>query len=280
MKIDFIDDANLMKLLYVHHFVRSSRNVTRDILSYSLFYGPRIAAVGRIYSKFIFNQDAFADTFLTLLGSKESARAKEIVGELDQLDDGLLGDSWADRRRDVNAKITEGIRLYEDRMRLWVGRVFGFDLPGSVLVIADTNDDIHGNQSGSYVAEHGGIPVVGFLGPSANTTAQDIVDAMLHELLHAAVRQNRGIIPDLALCYEEALMDYFCPSGILSCKIGLTDRYDIADDHRMKMAGRPDSAGESAYLYGSVERYIRMLQADEEVPTIWGFLEQERKRLA
>ena len=68
--------------------------------------------------------------------------------------------------------------------------------------------------------------------------------------------------------FEEALLDYFCPYGIISEKIGLIKRSTLKDYHQHNIKSRPYSAKISGVPLPIIKDYYKNINNS----TIWEFL--------
>lgn len=91
-----------------------------------------------------------------------------------------------------------------------------------------------------------------------------------HELLHSLIDKYEVLAPNDGSYFEEALLDYFCPNGILAEKLGLTKKMDIGYYHSRNTNMRPYSLEMSKRLLSHIEAYYNISPKE----TIWQFLSE------
>lgn len=274
MKINFVEDKNVRKLLYVYQLFGPPGSLSRGMMSYPMFFGAEFRTAAKIYSEFLYDRKSLKDSFSMLLSLTDQDRKKHILGELNKLDLGI-SDNNDQILKNLNKEIVDTLNTHEKEMKKWVNKIFGFNLPDKFILISDINPYTR-SSSGTCICEFGDIPILGYLYGGIDVDGKCAADVILHELLHALMRQNKKVDKTTSNEYEEALLDYFSPSGILSKKIGLIKAYDIEQDHERKIRARPHVTDSSETLYNLIKKYYYMLdtQQEETIITIWEFLEQ------
>lgn len=148
----------------------------------------------------------------------------------------------------------------------WLRKIFGFELPGSIDIVLDRRHDKH---TGGNSCKSDGI----LISLQLDGTDKSNVAILLHELLHSliekkAIIKRRG--PENNY-FEEALLDYFAPSGILDQRIGLVKSLDVEEHQKWQAKLRPYSAEYSTKLLPVIKEYYGICGET----TIWQFLKEK-----
>ena len=97
-----------------------------------------------------------------------------------------------------------------------------------------------------------------------------IIGVLLHEFAHSLLKVSMP--PNLtelkSAFFEDALLDYFAPYGILDMKIGLIKSLDIEVHQKEQETLRPYSSGTSRMLLPIMKEYYPVCGEK----TIWRFL--------
>jgi hypothetical protein len=160
--------------------------------------------------------------------------------------------------------LAEDFKNHEEKIGVWLLRIFGFKLPGKIDLVLDCT---HGrNSNGSCLSPNPSI--VSLQIESYNNGYPGV---LLHELLHSLIGKDGSII-GAAKNFEEALLDYFAPQGVLDEKVGLIKTLDIDEHQKSQERGRPYSIEESRRLLPVIKEYYKICGEK----TIWRFLEEKR----
>ncbi len=155
---------------------------------------------------------------------------------------------WYDKNKDVFAKE--------------IKKFFGFDLPKTLNITMNVTSHKNGGQGSELFATENNVAIQ--LGISYGTNPkQDInipLRAITHELIHGLIEQNnqREAIAKYGEYFEEALLDYFVPDGMLAQELGLMKEKMTLDeicDNENEM--RPYAAASSKELLPCIKEYSK-----------------------
>ena len=99
-------------------------------------------------------------------------------------------------------------------------------------------------------------------------SANEIIDVLQHELLHSLIFRQNSLKLKENNNFEEALLDYFAPFGMLSSKVGLIDNYNLEKQWKKANLLRPYASNESNELLPVMKKYQKVCGK----MTIWAFL--------
>ena len=154
----------------------------------------------------------------------------------------------------------------KDEISFWLRKIFGFKLPIKLDIVLDyfERKGIHGT---SIISNP---PLIAL---QLNKYRKSCVTIVLHELLHSLIREHRLLRTKKfqQRYFEEALLDYFVPYGILDEKIGLIKYLDIEKHQIEQDRLRPYASNESRRLLPLIKEYYKICGKE----TIWSFLKEK-----
>lgn len=182
-------------------------------------------------------------------------RLKELLGKFE-----LPLDATGLRRiRGFSAKVL----ALSGKASSWVKKIFGKPLPDKVVVIP-YGYPIPWSKSGTRLISS---PVL--IGMTTGyRDYRSFFDVLLHEILHALVK-DRIRKPDRSW-FEEALLDYFVPDGILSEKLGLIGKLDLGKHLERVVQSRSYAAEAARKLFPVIEKYYPICGQ----VNVWEFLRE------
>lgn len=145
--------------------------------------------------------------------------------------------------------------------------IFGFSLPGKIS-IALSESYFH-NGGNCYSSDPIIIALYTNISKNKKGAAHKVsqLALLLHELLHALIRRSNIVIDSKEEReFEEALLDYFVPIGILAGRLGLIEKRHITEYRNINLKARKHFDKVSARLLPYIERY------DDRNETIWNLL--------
>lgn len=179
----------------------------------------------------------------------------------------------------VAENLRENYKMAEEGIRREIRRIFGFELPERVSVVLSDSFYWQGG-GGSFIAARKDDVLVSLevsLSMAKNAReAKYSVPVLLHELLHGLI-DNYGVIESAGSdkpsnWFEESLLDYFVPDGIMAYRLGLRKERTLKECSERSSAFRPYAKDVSKELLPLIEEYSRM----EDAPTVWKFLSETK----
>ncbi len=219
-------------------------------------------------------ENGYRSLFMHLFGErldgKTETECKEIAGKMAKA---------VYVPKEYDAKLLRGV---ERRFRkLYAGKeagiaremkgMFGFGLPKSTTIAISGAFYADGRRcsGGHLFSAPDGLFMS--LEVSYNLEAKRDMDTLfavfLHELLHGLIEQN-GLRPkNGGDHFEEALLDYFAPYGLLAQKLGLADAESAEKCYKINIRNRPYSGAMAQRLLPHMKEYYR-----RQGSTVWRFL--------
>ncbi len=165
----------------------------------------------------------------------------------------------------LEKEIDVSIKVYENKINTWFYKIFGFNLPKKVTMILAEN--YNSNSSAASFLTNNPI-ILGNIINENYKSANEIIDVLQHELLHSLIFRQNSLKLKENNNFEEALLDYFAPFGMLSSKVGLIDNYNLEKQWKKANSLRPYASTESNELLPVMKRYQKVCGR----MTIWNFL--------
>ncbi len=168
--------------------------------------------------------------------------------------------------KEVKASLVADFKKHEEDIEVWLERIFGFKLPVEVNLVVDHY--YAKNTGGSSLSSDPAIVSL-----RMREYANEYVGVLLHELLHSLVRKAK-IFATSSMgngSFEEALLDYFAPAGLLDWKAGLIASLDVIEHQRRCERLRPYASGNSRMLLPFIQEYSTICGEK----TIWQFLKEK-----
>ncbi|MEM3181036.1 MAG: hypothetical protein QXY86_01485 [Candidatus Micrarchaeaceae archaeon] len=250
----------------------SPREPTNDLFKFADFFTPNFYKAAKVSNMIYWQgqENAKSDLLLSLLDKNVSKKGKD---ERIQKIKGLLNDITLQtvikddkKLKTAKSALVKDYTKYDMAASSWIRKIFGFRLPDKLDVILDITPFF---GQGMLISDN--PPLVALSYPKYKTSN---VSTLLHETLHYLIRKNglRDKLLDSDPILEEALLDYFCPHGILDEKVGLLKhKLDLEKHHRQQVQQRPASKHLSDQLLPLLKEYYQICGTE----TIWEFLRRK-----
>ncbi len=270
MKIIYRTDAMARKLLLIYQLF-SSRSIN-GLKSYSQFFGKDFFIAAQIHNEVFSNLNRADSQKLRLaMLSNEPIKDRSLLERkenatrlLQNLKIPLLKETDLLFKK-LEKEIDVSIKVHENKINTWFYKIFGFNLPKKVTMILAENYNPNFSAASSLTNN----PVIfGSIINENYKSANEIIDVLQHELLHLLIFRQNSLKLKENNNFEEALLDYFAPFGMLSSKVGLIDNYNLEKQWKKANALRPYASNESNKLLPVMKRYQKVCGR----MTIWDFL--------
>ncbi|MDE1804572.1 MAG: hypothetical protein KGH59_02190 [Candidatus Micrarchaeota archaeon] len=278
MRISFRTDKNLRKLFFIYQ-LGAPGAITRAMWDYPSLFGERLENAVKIYNKYIRSR-RYENRVWYALTSNNNPR---IIGaneysDLLRLLGGVKGDLLEDNDnsfRELSSGISKAYKKNAKKIEKHVMAVFGFEMPKEATVILSETGSpgsVNGGAPSSNKKDYSVIFGMG-IGEGNKNNFKIILGVFVHEILHRTIDMNGTLKEgkrgerDRAR-FEEAVLDYFVPDGMLSEKVGLIKKREIEDYKRRMNLNRPDSKEISNQLLEHIKEYDKSYGKE----TIWKFL--------
>ncbi|MCL5239327.1 MAG: hypothetical protein M1286_02560 [Candidatus Marsarchaeota archaeon] len=200
--------------------------------------------------------------------TKKNPEVRELALLLDKLDV-HLEDEKGRHFRSIMAEMQKDLEANRKDMEEWVRKVFGFRLPQSIDIILNTAPIARNFSNGSSVSYDPFIITLDFY-----KYRKSVLGVIMHEVLHSLIRKHKLLKEDARRGYrpfEEALLDYFVPDGMLAEKLGLVPKLNIKMLQEKSESNRRWASDESKRLLPAMEEYHKICGKS----TIWSFLKKK-----
>jgi hypothetical protein len=189
------------------------------------------------------------------------------IDKLDNLDIPIL-DPDNPLSIDFAISIEKYFNSHSDNINEFFGLIFGFQLPKNISFVIRKS-----YTNATYANMLTANPIIIGLSLNSGFNLPKKTSIILHEILHALIKINNKInyttnLQGSANLFEEALIDYFAPYGILTEKLGLTEQKEIDIYCMDAIRYRPKSKEISQELLPVIKSYYQ----SKFEQTIWGYL--------
>jgi len=178
---------------------------------------------------------------------------------------------WLRYRTYLENEIKNLYKMKEEEIIRNIKEIFDFDLP-KVLVIIPIQK--YGSPAimgkGIYYMKETDACIIGFMFESG-LEIKNMLSIILHELLHILILKY-DIIPkhNFDNNFEDALLDYFVPRGILSGRLGLIEQDTVEGYYNSNSMQRNYAISESRKLLPYIKEYYKSHGED-----VWKFLSKK-----
>lgn len=269
MQLFFRKETRLKKLVAISQIFGPPDSAVRRMIDYAPYIGKEFGQASQIYNLLSFRSRNEHAKFYRAFLEKDETKKKRIITRMgkgqvfDLLDHLDIPEKEQSYYRSIEDGLRKMISTKGNVADKWVKKIFGKPLPRKVYVIPFENYS-RSSTSGTLLIEN--PPAVGLGGNFRNS--KHLFGVFLHEVLHAVVDP---IIREGNSSFEEALLDYFVPHGILAEKFGLIKKFDFAAHKKKVLQNRKCSADESEKLASVMQEYRSILGKK----TIWQFLQEK-----
>lgn len=269
MEIIFRTDEDLRKLVAINEMFGPPDSPLRRVGGYAPLVSKEFYIAIQVFNFLqTLSREEEDQVWLTLLGEKEAKKAfsgtalsdlRKLLAEIDF----PLNEEGFRKVKHFSEKFRVNVANAED----WIKKIFGKSLPEKVVVIP-FGYPLTFSSSGTVLVRS---PVV--VGMTMGYRSEKVyLGVLLHEILHALVRDEMksSRLPGASNWFEEALLDYFVPDGILAEKIGLFEKLDLEELKKKNLRCRRYAAGDSEKLFPIIKEYYEVCGKK----TIWEFLRE------
>lgn len=173
--------------------------------------------------------------------------------------------------KEVEDKFKEIYTKKEVTIGKEIKNFFGFELPKTTTIALNGAFYSSGkhNSGGELFATKDNIVMSWEVSYNIDVNDIDGIFAMfIHELLHGLIEQNNVRIDKDNSWFEEAVLDYFAPHGILGQRLGFIKKEDIKKYLERNIGNRPYSE----YMAKKLLPHMRNYYNNKQKETIWRFL--------
>ncbi len=272
MKIKFRTEKRLRKLLYMYNLYGPPDSLPSGMREYPMFFGKEFFTGAKLYDLIFRNPKNKEKIFKSLIyGKPNDKKTRMLLTKLDGLDVAIERNDNDKFFKEVAESIGKELKAHSKETDAWAKRMFGMELPDEAIIIIGEGFNPNSGQGGMILEKN---PIV--LGYCVNPRDLDrpMLSVIVHEILHSLlgarglIRREKG-----GAIFEEALLDYFAPYGILTENSGLGKKESIERYHEYNVRNRPSSREISSKLLPIMQRYQR---SGYKKP-IWSFLKEEKE---
>ncbi|MGC8572377.1 MAG: hypothetical protein ACP5LH_03820 [Candidatus Micrarchaeia archaeon] len=273
MSIEFIENIYAKKLICIYDIMTS-----KDMFILSNSYPKLFNNNFNIIKDEIFNNsqkgEAIQETIKRILINLviDNKLPDRLADKLDQAN---FIEFDEENNKSAMKIIMENYDNKKDDIEYYFKNVFGFNIPKIKIILYVVNS-FQGSKGCSIPLNAKEIALVGYIVNKNDliNKKEDMLLIILHEVLHSLINSN-NIINNKALnfrMFEEALLDYFLPNGILAPKLINNKEKDVNIYHKENVSFRPTSYDMSRRLLPVIEEYKN--KKPFGVETIWEFLKK------
>ncbi len=271
--IGFIEDETPRKLLCLIDLF-SDRSVLKLGKKYPGLFGQDFRTAQDVYERFLSNRELSRDLWTDLVIKKRPRG--EVAEGLKQL---TFYQSEQKHAELAKRQIMADYESEKDDIASYFGKIFGFSPPKKLLIILLQTGAESGSTGRCIAINDSQTALIGYLFSTDEITNKKsmVLGIILHELLHSLIESN-GILnrknPDSYL-FEETLVDYFLPNGILSHRLKHSEPRDIDIYQKENIIFRPSSKSMSEGLLPIIKEYDDSFAER----TIWEHLKKSAFRI-
>jgi hypothetical protein len=160
----------------------------------------------------------------------------------------------------------------EESVKKEIKQIFGFDLPNKIYIVI--NEGLYENGSGGsalYSSNNLAISLDISRNHDSDKYVLNLITVVIHEMLHTLISKHNVINRKKDKEYfEESILDYFVPYGILAEKLGIIEKKSIIYYHECNVKNRKYSENISKKLLPVIEEYYK----SKVTENIWAFLKK------
>ncbi|MBU6392584.1 MAG: hypothetical protein KGH54_00005 [Candidatus Micrarchaeota archaeon] len=259
MKIVIIDKPYLERLCKIQNFFGPADAVTAKMLEGAEFLGKEFYLYSKIYEQMNLEINRLGKNNFWKSFSDGKNIDPKLLSLLKKLS--YRSSNRTTSIREISRQIQNNLPKFEKNIKKELQTNFGFTLPTKIGIILGNTTSISHSSASALSYE----PILIYLEiPSYKTKA---VGVILHELLHTLIDQNKSLPAD-SNTFEEALLDYFVPNGIMAQKLGIVPKMKLNELFEKNIKDRPYSLAASKKLLKIIKKYNNTSHRG----TIWSFL--------
>lgn len=267
MRLIFNKDERLRKLIMIYQTFSHSDSLAGCLAEYAPLLGDNFYNASMVFNRLCShlprgNQDSFWMALSTEAGLEKKLNHRSDVLEL--LNKVYIPPVKGEYLEEIESGIRSMYSKYTPEH--WIKKIFGSSPPCDVFIIPYEVYLVDSRSASTLVRNP---PIICISGVSEKKREKlRIYSVFLHELLHCLVKDKlkKGTLP-----FEEALLDYFVPKGMLAEKLGLIKKLDMDKLCKRNKSRRINSGGESAQLLQAMKEYREICGKK----TIWQFLREK-----
>ncbi len=265
MKIIFNSNKYIRVLVAINNLFGPEDSIAQKMLIDPRFFGKEIYLATKIYEKLKINLKEFGvNSFWVLFLDRNISDAKrkfpDLIENLNQLSTILNFDDILTNK--ISNQINQDFKILDSNINVLLNKFFAFKLPDEIDIIIDY--DTIASFTGSSLSYS---PLI--ISIQMPKYSNKIITISLHEILHSLINKNKNI-PEDKYRFEEALLDYFAPNGIIDEKLELLDSFKIEERFESLISNRPYAINEAKELLPIIKEYCEM----SDKITIWEFLKK------
>lgn len=276
MRIVFNTNDRIRKLVSVWNMFGPPDSIAAQLERYANFMGNEFYTASKINAELhrLWNRRTRdkKSIWARLLDNSVSETEKESrFSKLINLLDSLkipMEDANGNEFRKMKDSLRRDVLHYEGRTRSLIRSAFGFELPDRINIVLDYALEVHGSggSSVSYTP-----PIISL---QLNRYGKGAIGVMVHELLHSLIKKYRPLDEtdrDVHTKFEEALLDYFAPDGIIDYRLGLIKKLNLEEIEKINGRQRPRAKEASERLLPYIREYNDIFGER----TVWSFLKEK-----
>lgn len=283
MKIIFPTDKNLRKLSMVYNYFGGPDSIAWKLRQYAQFLGNDYYTASLLKEEINLERKDANVFWGAFLEKKTLSKKLKKVGRyntlqlLKNLKIPMLKDNdklFVKLKNELSSKLKNPKKQKE--IKYWVKKIFGFELPRKIFIVLSEVYDPQRTQGGAMSHNPFVINLAFFYKyMERQVTSQAAVT--LHEILHLQIQESK-ILKEENKGYgsgdfEEALIGYFVPGGVLASKLDLLDKTRKGVEN-----GNPEEVYEQyqdRYFSKELKRLLPAMKKYYKVCgkiTVWEFL--------
>lgn len=274
MKLLFKNNKNIMGAIYLYNSFGPPNAMPLVARRAPALLGKDFYEAATIDFEIRNLENGYMSLFMHLFGEnlnvKTEAKCKEIIRKMEKAIY-IPKEYNAKLLRDVENKFRELYVSKEARITKEIKNMFGFKLPASTTMAVSGAFYTDGKRSSGGQLFSTSNDIFMALEVSYSIDMEHDMDTLfavfIHELLHGLIGQNSLRIKRDSDYFEEALLDYFAPYGLLTQRLGLTNGKDAEKCHNVNIMNRPYASAMAQRLLPHMKRYYKRQDS-----TVWEYL--------
>ncbi len=271
MNIIFRTDENILRAVGLYQTFGPPGAISRAMVEYPWIFGRYNYDINRLNHEITLLPHGYFSLFSYLFDDITDDNTKVECARLIEKMQHII------YLPEINPKINEfakNLRMeyanYNTKINNQIKSIFDFDLPQELYIVINSNfTKNNGDGGGIYVSNKISAISLGIpLGSNVLPETKHWIFVLIHELLHVLIRKNNKLLKTTDW-FEEALLDYFVPNGIISNNFNET-KLSVEESFKINIQNRPYSEKISKELLPIMKKYAENI----EVKNIWQFLEE------
>lgn len=275
MKLIFKNDNNLTRAIGMYNSFGPPDALPVAASRYPAIFGEQFYSISNLNSEIRSLPNKYKTLFAYLfnedIGSKLESKCKRLATKMEKL-------VYVPKEDKVSIKkIQNKLSILWDRNEVLIEKeikqTFGFDLPDKIYIVI--NKGLYDNGSGGSGLYSSSKNIAISLDIANNQDSDkyilSLIAVVIHEMLHMLISRHNVINREKDKQYfEEAILDYFVPHGILAENLGIIEKKSIIDYHEHNIKNRKYAENISKKLLPVIEEYNKLKTKEN----IWVFLKK------